>query len=132
MTLEDALRARLEEMSALISARDMSVVDLFWSGGKFWLYGSEAHEVDETRESLHQHMTEMFAKPYSIRFRFGTMSVDQQGDMAWAHAPAVLEVTYPDRKVEMPYRLFALFQNINGAWRWRVFSGSEPAAPPPP
>jgi len=130
MTLEDALRAKLEEMSALIAARDMKVVDLFWAGGRFWLFGSEAHEVDETRESLQRHMSEMFAKPYSIRFRFGSLSVDRHGDMAWVNAPAVLEVTYPDRKAEMPYRLFALFQEISGVWQWRVFSGSEPASPP--
>ena len=26
--------------------------------------------------------------------------------------------------------LFALFQRVEGAWVWRVFSGSEPASPP--
>ena len=108
----------------------MSIVDMFWSGGKFWLYGSEAHEIDETRDDLRRHMSEFFAKPYRARFRFERLSVDQQGDMAWVNAVATLLVIYPECTAELPYRLFALFQKIDGAWHWRVFSGSEPAQPP--
>ena len=130
MDLETHLRRKLEEMSALIFSRDMSIVDLFWSGGRFWLYGSEAHEVDETREDLIRHMNGLFAKPYRIRFRFARLSADRLGEVAWVNAPATLVIVHADRTVELPYRLFAVFQNIEGAWHWRVFSGSEPAAPP--
>ncbi|MBG1232196.1 nuclear transport factor 2 family protein [Aestuariivirga litoralis] len=130
MTIEDVLREKFEEANRHFVTRDMKLVDLFWAGGSFCLYGSEADEADETREELHRHVAAMFAKPYIVSFRFGKISADQHGDMAWANAQAVLEVTYPDRKVETPYRLFALFQQIGGVWHWRVFSGSEPAAPP--
>jgi hypothetical protein len=41
-----------------------------------------------------------------------------------------LTIFHPDRTSEMPYRLFALFQKMDGDWKWRVFSGSEPAKPP--
>lgn len=130
MALVDELRDKLEEASTLIFARDLAVVDLFWSSGKFWLYGSEADEIDETRESLRDHMAGFFAKPFRARFRFDRLSADQQGDMAWVNSIATLVIVYPDRTSEMPYRLFALFQKIEGDWRWRVFSGSEPAKPP--
>ena len=124
------LRVMLDEASARLHARDVTIVDLFWQGGSFWLFGSEAGEQDLTREALATHMAALFAKPYRIRFAFGEMQVDCQADMAWANAQAVLEVHHPDRVTQTPYRLFALFQWIGGAWRWRVFSGSEPAAPP--
>lgn len=124
------LRGLLEEASARIFARDLTIVDLFWEGGQFWLFGSEADEQDLTREALRAHMAVLFAKPYRIRFAFGDMQVDGHADIAWANAHAVLEVHHPDRVAQAPYRLFAMFQRIGGTWRWRVFSGSEPAAPP--
>lgn len=130
-TLEWQLRDMLDDMSARIYDRDMSIVEKFWSGGKFWLFGSEEHEHDETEDELRRHMASLFGKPYRARFVFGTLSVDRHGDMAWVNAPAVLEIIHPDRTAQLAYRLFALFQNIGGTWHWRVFSGSEPAAPPP-
>jgi hypothetical protein len=33
--------------------RDMAIVDVFCSSGKFWLYGSEADQNYETRDNLH-------------------------------------------------------------------------------
>ncbi len=128
--LEPDLRALLDEVSARLFARDHSVVDLFWAGGQFWLFGSEAGEEDMTREALAAHMAELLAKPYRVRFVFDAVHVQAQGEMAWVHAPAVLEVHHPDRVARLPYRLFALFQRVEGAWCWRVFSGSEPAAAP--
>ena len=94
------------------------------------MFGSEAHEQDKTREELHLHMTRLFEKPYRVRFRFHELSTDGHGDMAWVNAMATLEVHHPDRVAKMPYRLFALFQNMAGHWHWRVFSGSEPASAP--
>lgn len=120
----------LADMSERIFARDLSVVEQFWSGGKFWLFGSEEHEHDETREDLRQHMAALFAKPYRARFLFDRLSTDHHADMAWLNAPAILEIHHPDRIARVPYRLFALFQRLNGTWHWRVFSGSEPALPP--
>ena len=128
--LETVLRSKLEAMSEAIFARDPAIIDTFWSGGKFWLYGSEAHECDETREALQQHLTGLFSKPYRVRFRFSAFSLDQHNDLAWLNAPAILEIHHPDRIASLPYRLFALFQHKGGDWHWRVFSGSEPAAPP--
>ena len=124
------IRAMLDDMSRRVFARDLGLVDHFWSGGRFWLYGSEAHEHDETRDELQRHLSDLFSKPYRISFVFDRLSVDHHGDMAWVNAPAVLQIHHADRIAEMPYRLFALFQKVGGAWRWRVFSGSEPAAPP--
>ncbi len=124
------LRRMLEEMSERVFAKDLSLVDHFWAGGKFWLFGSEEHEHDETREELGRHMAALFAKPYRVRFAFDRLSIDQHGDMAWLNAPAVLEVHHADRVARTPYRLFAVFQHMGDGWRWRVFSGSEPAPPP--
>lgn len=62
--LESQLRKKLETMSELIFAKDLSVVEELWSGGSFWLFGSEEHEHDETREELQRHMTALLHKPY--------------------------------------------------------------------
>lgn len=124
--LEEQLRQMLDEMSARIFEKDSSIFEWFWSGGRFWLFGS-AREHYETREELEQHMTNFFAKPYRARFRFHELNCDRHGEMAWVNAVGTLEIHHPDRVVEMPYRLFALFQNMAGRWHWRVFSGSEPA-----
>lgn len=129
-TFERQLREMLDGMSERIHAKDLSIVGQFWSGGKFWLFGSEEHEHDETEEELRRHLAFLFSKPYRVRFVFAELSVDRHGDMAWVNAPAILEIQHPDRTVQLGYRLFALFQNIDGNWHWRVFSGSEPAAPP--
>lgn len=129
-TLERQIREMLNDMSERVHAKDLSIVELFWSGGKFWLFGSEEHEHDETEEQLRQHLASLFGKPYRICFLFDELSVDRHGDMAWVNAPAVLEIQHPDRTVQLKYRLFALFQSREGNWHWRVFSGSEPAPPP--
>ena len=129
-TLKGQLRGILEEASARLFARDLSVVDLFWACGQFWLLGSEAGEQDLTRSELQAHMEIMLAKPYRFRFVFDEVHVQRQSDMAWLHAPAVLEVHHPDRVTRLPYRLFALFQRVEDVWCWRVFSGSESAAAP--
>lgn len=128
--LEVTLRGMLDVMSERIFAKDLTVVETFWSGGRFWLFGSEEDEHDETREELHHHMTALFSKPYRVRFLFDKLSIDHHHDMAWLNAPAILEIHHPDRTVQLPYRLFALFQRVGDDWHWRVFSGSEPAHPP--
>lgn len=129
-TLDSLLREKLDEASALLFARDMAVVDMFWAGGGFWLFGSEAEQQDITREDLRAHLERAFSGPYRVRFVFEDVRVDRHNDMAWANADAVMEIHHPDRVTRGPYRLFALFQWIEGEWRWRVFSGSEPAAAP--
>ena len=53
MALVDELREKLEEASTMFYERDMAVVDILWSSGKFWLFGSEADQMYETRDNLH-------------------------------------------------------------------------------
>ena len=125
--LEEQLRHMLDEMSLLIFDKDMSIIERFWAGGRFWLFGSE-NEHYVTREEHQLHLRTFLEKPYRARFRFAELSCDSHGDMAWVNSMGTLEIHHPDRVVERPYRLFALFQNIAGQWQWRVFSGSEPAS----
>jgi hypothetical protein len=125
-TLEQELREKLDEVSARLYARDLTVIDLFWKSGQFWLLGS-ANEEDMTRDALRAHLENTWSNTSRFRFVFDEVHAQAHADMAWLHAPAVLEVHHPDRVTRRPYRLFALFQRIEGDWCWRVFSGSEPA-----
>ena len=36
-------------------------------------------------------------------------------------------MAWPDRTERKPYRAVCILQKAAGRWRWRLFSGSEPA-----
>lgn len=133
MTADDGddggILAKVDLMSALLSARDLRLVDELWSPG-FRLVGSEPGEVAETRDQLVRLFTRLFSRPVRYRFDFPAAAVNRSGDVAWLFAEGDLLATADDGTVRrLPYRLTAVFQAVDGAWRWRLFSGSEPAPP---
>jgi hypothetical protein len=126
---DPAVLAKLDRLNALVYARDPAVVDELWSDLGFRLVGSELREVDETREELAAHMTALFAKPFRVSWAWGQRKVTRHGDLAWVFADSEIVIAYPDRTERKPYRMFCIFQEIDGRWYWRVFNGSEPVTP---
>jgi len=122
-----AVLAKLDRLSALIFARDATVVDELWSGAGFRLVGSEPGESAQTREELAALIGALFAKPFRVSWFWEQCDVTHHGDLAWVLAEGRLETTYVDRVEGAPYRLLGIFQKIDDCWRWRLFSGSEPA-----
>jgi len=129
---EKAILEKLDRFSALVFARDPAVIDELWGEGGFILHGSEQNETATTREELEALFQRQFAKPYRTSWSWESKAVTHHGDLAWVCAEAQLEVTYPERTRRVPYRLVCIFQKTGERWVWRLFSGSEPAAPPSP
>ena len=131
ITLEQVVRAKLERLSALLKARDPAASDEFGSGGA-QLFGSEAHEQYLTRDEIATHLDEIFAKAFLLSFDWKTIRPTRRDPITWAIVEADMVLDYPngDRRA-MPYRLACIFEEIDGELQWRLFSGSEPAPPPP-
>lgn len=124
---EATILAMLERLSALVFARDAAVVDELWSDSGFRLIGSEDGEDAATRDELVALFGALFAKPFRVSWTWQDLTLVRHDDMAWACARAQLEIAYPERVERKPYRLVGIFQCVHGTFRWRLFSGSEPA-----
>jgi hypothetical protein len=124
---DQSLLAKLDRLNALVYARDPAIVDELWSNLGFRLVGSEVGEIDETREELAAHMAALFAKPFQVSWAWAQRKVTRHGDIAWVFADGEIVIAYPDRTERKPYRMFCIFQEVDGRWYWRVFNGSEPA-----
>lgn len=122
-----AVLAKLDQLNALVFARDPAVIDELWSDLGFRLVGSELGEVAQTRDELAALIKALFAKPFRISWVWADRHVTRHGDLAWALAEGELETTYSDRTERAPYRLLCIFQNVDDRWRWRLFNGSAPA-----
>jgi N-dimethylarginine dimethylaminohydrolase len=129
---ERTISAKLERLSALVFARDPAIVDELWSGPGFDLYGSEQGERAETRDELVALFANLFAKPYRVCWTWEKTRVKRHGDLAWVCAESQLVVTHSDRTTRNPHRLTGVLQKVGDDWRWRLFSGSEPALPADP
>ncbi len=123
-----AVRARVERFSVLLTARDPLIVDEVWSEG-FRLVGSEPGEIAESRAALVALFDKLFARPVRYGFDFARFDVETTGGVAWLFAEGDLVATGADETARHPYRLTAVFVLTGGAWRWRLFSGAEPAKP---
>lgn len=129
MTDTDSILARLDEFNRLVASRDLGIVDLLDNPQGFALFGSEAGEHAQG-PGLRPFFAEVFAKPYTITFVWHDPAITFAGDIAWVTAEGTLHLGYSDRVTSMPFRLVAIFQKQGGDWRWRLFSGSEPAPSP--
>lgn len=123
-----AIRSRVERFSALLTARDPLIVDEIWSEG-FRLVGSEPGEIAESRDALVVLFGRLFARPVRYGFAFARFDVSAAGDVAWLFAEGDLLAAGDEETARHPYRLTAVFVLTDGAWRWRLFSGAEPAKP---
>jgi len=124
----EAIRQRIDRFSALLTARDPAIVDEIWSPG-FRLVGSEPGEIADSRQALVHLFGKLFARPVRYGFDFATFAVEANGETAWLFAEGDLMATGADAADRFPYRLTAVFVRSEDGWRWRLFSGSEPAKP---
>ena len=128
MTADDrAILARLDRLGELLFARDPAIVDELWSDLGFRLVGSEPGEIADTREGLALLMSSLFARKERLSWSWDDRTVTRQGEIAWVFAEGYVVVTAPERTDRLPYRLVCIFQRVAGDWRWRLFSGSQPA-----
>lgn len=119
---------RLNRFSALVAARDMAIVDDLWNDLGFRLIGSEDGENASNPAQLTAHFRDLYAKPYRLTWDWASHSVTHSGETAWVFADGQVIHRYDDHEDRFPYRAVCIFQNCNGTWLWRLFSGSEPSA----
>jgi hypothetical protein len=124
-----AIREKVERMSDLLFRRDLALADELWSPG-FRLVGSEAGEVADDREALLDQFQRLYARPVRYRWEFARFDVQSLGDVAWAFAEGHLTATSDTGVGRFPYRITAVFAHDGIDWRWRLYSGSEPAGAP--
>lgn len=122
----EAIRLKVDQMSALLRNRDMAIVEEIWSPG-FRLVGSEIGEVAESREQLLALFEKLFARAVRYAFAFEKFDVNREGNIAWLFAEGDLLADNGKQVDRFPYRLTAIFRMEEGNWRWRLFSGAEPA-----
>lgn len=129
---EAMIHSRLDRLNSLLFARDPAIVDELWSDLGFTLHGSEQGESARTRDELAALFAGLFARPYRLSWAWDSRTVSRQRDVAWVTAEGRIELTHADRVERQPYRMIGIFQKRGDEWRWRLFSGSEPAPPPAP
>jgi hypothetical protein len=127
---EAAILSRLDRLNALLFARDPAIVDELWSDRGFALHGSELGESARTRDELAALFGGLFARPFRLSWAWESRTVTRERDIAWVSAEGHIELTHADRVERQPYRMIGIFQKLGEDWRWRLFSGSEPAPPP--
>ncbi|OLP55956.1 hypothetical protein BJF92_02265 [Rhizobium rhizosphaerae] len=113
-------------MSGLLRSRDPSIVDELWSDG-FRLVGSEVGEMATSREQLVALFRKLFTRTVRYAFDFPIVEVDVDGNVAWLFAEGALLADDGEKSERLPYRLTAVFTFADERWRWRLFSGAEPA-----
>ncbi len=131
LTDTDAILARLDEFARLIAARDLAIVDALANPSGFLMLGSEAGERAAGRAEIEALFRSLYAKPHSLAFAWETPEVTIAGNIAWVTAEGTMNVVRPGGTRPMPYRMVGIFERTAGGWAWRLFSGSEPAPPPP-
>ena len=122
----------LDRLGACLSARDPAIVDELWTDLGFRLIGSELGESAETRAELAALFDALFSMPARLSWAWSERTVTRSGDLAWVCAEGALEMAYRDRTERKPHRAVCIFQKVAAMWCWRLFSGSEPVAAPPP
>jgi hypothetical protein len=127
---EAKILSRLDRFNGLLFARDPAIVDELWSDRGFVLHGSEKGESARTRGELAALFAGLFDRPYRLSWDWESREVTREGDVAWLSAEGRLLLTHADRVERLPYRMIGIFQKLGEEWRWRLFSGSEPAPPP--
>jgi len=126
MNDDQRILARLEHLGELLFARDPRIVDELWGNG-FRLIGSEKGETATTRDQLTALFDRLFALDPRLCWAWDNKTVTIENDIAWVFAEGYVELAYPDHIDRHPYRLVAIFRKVADDWRWRLFSGSEPA-----
>jgi ketosteroid isomerase-like protein len=120
---EAEILAAADEFFGLLANGRAEAADCFLDEEDAALHGSEAGESLIGREAIRAFLASLFAKAGPVRFSFRERRVSVSGAVAWFTSAA--EVTVGGATV--PYRVTGILERRDGRWRWRLFSGSEPA-----
>ena len=127
---ERGVRLALIRLNGLLSRRDLSIVDEFVDCEDALLIGSELGERARGPAQIEAYFEELFAKPEALSFAWREVDVSVHGDVAWIHADGEVVRKTDSSDMRQPYRLAGVLEPRYGDWKWRLFQGAQPAAPP--
>jgi ketosteroid isomerase-like protein len=128
-TAERGVRLALIRLNGLLSRRDLSIVDEFVDCEDALLIGSEIGERARGPGQIEAYFEELFARPEALSFAWREVDVSVHGEVAWIHADGEVVRRGDSSEVRQPYRLAGVLEPRSGDWKWRLFQGSQPAAP---
>jgi hypothetical protein len=116
-------------LGRLTAARDSGVLDEFEEDGI--LVGSEPGEIARGRTELAAFFDTLRAWPAAITWEWSRMDHTIAGGTGWFFAEGWVVARRGDVETRRPYRLSGVLTHDGSRWRWRLFSGSEPAVSSP-
>ena len=127
-TSVDVVRA-LQRLNAMVSRRDMAVLDEFAREADVLLLRSGSDELSVGRDQIETVFKTLFAQPIALSWDWKDTRVSSSGDVAWIHAAGEAIAKAPDGEQRLPYRMTGVLQRGESGWKWRQFHGSEPRRP---
>ncbi len=119
----------ITQLGRLIAARDATLVDEFTQDGI--LVGSEPGEIAKGRAELAAFFDALRASRAAIAWDWSRIDHTIVGNIGWFFAEGWAVVRQGDIESRRPYRLSGVLTHDGSRWRWRLFSGSEPAVSSP-
>jgi ketosteroid isomerase-like protein len=119
--------ATMAELVARARGRDLAgALDLFLDDAT--LFGSGAQEFAEGRADLQEFFTTIFAQPFTYGWTWDPPVAGRHDDVVWFVAVAHAVLEGEGAPPPIPYRLSGVLRLVDGAWRFALFNGAEPAA----
>jgi ketosteroid isomerase-like protein len=131
MTPRETVNEMMGRFVEHMEHRDLdAVVALFRDDGVF--FGSEAWEWAVGTAALRDLFSRLFARPQTYTWSGWDLPITgSAGEVIWFVMPATLVERFEGAESEFPYRLSGVLEQVHGgAWRFRMFNGSEPAPSP--
>jgi hypothetical protein len=127
--LQAELSGVMDEFTRRLHARDLAALDVF-DPTDCLLVGSAVDEICIGREAIRAHLARYYGMPLRVGFSWRRTLAGREGaGAAWLWSEGEVVLDGDDGKTSRsPYRLTCLFVRRGGAWRIRLFSGSEPTA----
>lgn len=120
-----ALHETIERLSERRFAKDIGIADEFEPDAIG--AGSEAADLFSGADGVRQHFATNMAKPHTVRWVWDLLETRIEGDTGWFFAQGNAIVGLRGVDTPVPFRFSGVLSWRDGAWRWRLLHGSEPA-----
>ena len=123
---KEEILAVLNEFDRVSREQDLAgVMRIFVHDGAIFI-GSESGAEAKGIEQIRSFFEELFSGPIAYGFCWQEIDIHVVGDMAWLFTDCQIETISAAGHHKHPYRVTAIFQRVEGLWRWIHYHGSEP------
>ena len=120
----EEIDATLRRLGRMLFDRDPAISDQFAEDAL--LVGSEPGEIARGREAIRALLGQLMARPARYIWDWASVDIRVDGDMGWLFAEGAVVQSDGAGRIEVPYRLSAVFGWDGTRWVWKLFHGSEP------